>query len=131
MAFLVDKRVSCTVMCNNPLVNGENHFTASFGGSWFINCNCNFYCSNCSIKFFCCVIIVIMSWAKQSADAGLAGLCEWKGARGVMGEEVDIDIPNVSEEKFIKIVSNSVTVHVHLNHTHVGDIRDVYLQSTF
>ena len=28
---------------------------------------------------------VIMSWAKQSADAGLAGLHEWEAARGVMG----------------------------------------------
>ena len=28
---------------------------------------------------------VIMSWAKQSADVGLAGLCEWQVARGVMG----------------------------------------------
>ena len=28
---------------------------------------------------------VIMSWAKQSADAGLAGLREWEVARGVMG----------------------------------------------
>ena len=47
-----------------------------------------------------------MSWAKQSADAGLAGLCEWEAARGVMGEEVDVDLPNVPEEKFIKVVSN-------------------------
>ena len=35
MAFPVDERVSCIVMCNNPLVNGESHFTASFGSSWF------------------------------------------------------------------------------------------------
>ena len=28
---------------------------------------------------------VIMSWAKKSADAGLAGLHEWEVARGVMG----------------------------------------------
>ena len=63
---------------------------------------------------------VIMSWAKQSADAGLAGLHEWEVARGVMGEEVDIDLPDVPKEKFIKIVSNSVTVHLNnLNHTRV------------
>ena len=53
-----------------------------------------------------------MSWAKQSADAGLAGLHEWEVARGVMGEEVDVDLPDMPEEKFIKVVSNSVTVHL-------------------
>ena len=73
-----------------------------------------------------------MSWAKQSADAGLAGLHEWEAARGVMGEEVDVDVPDVPEEKFIKVVSNSVTVHLNnLNHTHVRDVRNMYLQSTF
>ena len=73
-----------------------------------------------------------MSWAKQLADTGLAGLHEWEVARGVMGEEVDVDLPNVPEEKFIKVVSNSVTVHLNnLNHTHVRDIGDMYLQSTF
>ena len=35
-----------------------------------------------------------MSWAKQSADAGIAGLCEWEAARGVMVEEVDVDLPD-------------------------------------
>ena len=29
-----------------------------------------------------------------------------------MGKEVDVDLPNMPEEKFIKAVSNSVTVHV-------------------
>ena len=69
---------------------------------------------------------VIMSWAKESADVRLAGLREWEAARGVMGEEVDVDLPDMPEEKFIKIVSNSVTVHLNnLNHTHVGDIGDM------
>ena len=73
-----------------------------------------------------------MLWAKQSADAGLAVLCEWEAARGVMGEEVDVDLPDVPKEKFIKVVSNSVTVHWNnLNHTRVRDVRDMYLQSTF
>ena len=53
-----------------------------------------------------------MLWAKQSADAGIAGLHEWEAARGVMGEEVDVDLPDMPEEKFIKVVSNSVTVHL-------------------
>ena len=73
---------------------------------------------------------VIMSWAKQSADVGLAGLCEWEVARGVMGEEVDIDLPGMPEEKFIKIVSNSVTVQLN-NLNHVGDVTDMYLESLF
>ena len=46
-----------------------------------------------------------MSWAKESADAGIAGLSEWEAARGVLGGEVDIDTPNV---EFIKVVSNSI-----------------------
>ena len=75
---------------------------------------------------------VIMSSAKQSADVGLAGLSEWEAARGVMAEQVDIDLPDVPEEKFIKLISNSVTVHLNnLNHTRVGDVGDMYLQSTF
>ena len=46
-----------------------------------------------------------MSWAKESADAGIAGLNEWEAARGVLGGEVDIDTPDV---EFIKVVSNSI-----------------------
>ena len=53
-----------------------------------------------------------MSWAKQAADAGIAGLHEWEAARGVMAEEVDVDLPGMPKEKFIKVVSNSVTVHL-------------------
>ena len=37
MAFPVDERVSCVVMRNNPLVNRESHFTASFGSSWVVH----------------------------------------------------------------------------------------------
>ena len=48
-----------------------------------------------------------MSWAKESADAGIAGLSEWEAARGVLGGEVDVDAPNV---EFIKVVRNSMTV---------------------
>ena len=29
-----------------------------------------------------------MSWAKESADAGIAGLREWEAARGVNGEQL-------------------------------------------
>ena len=53
-----------------------------------------------------------MSWTRQAADARIGGLCEWEAARGVMAEEVDVDLPDVPEEKFIKVVSNSVTVHL-------------------
>ena len=47
-----------------------------------------------------------MSWAKESADAGIARLSEWEAARGVLGGEVDVDAPDV---EFIKAVSNSIT----------------------
>ena len=46
-----------------------------------------------------------MSWAKESADAGITGLSELEAARGVLGGEVDVDIPDV---EFIKVVSNSI-----------------------
>ena len=69
-----------------------------------------------------------MLWAKQSADVGLAGFHEWEAARGVMGEEVDVDLPDVPEQKFIKLLSNSVTVHLN-NLNHVGDVTDMYLES--
>ena len=46
-----------------------------------------------------------MSWAKESADAGIAGLSECEAARGVSGGEVDVDTPDV---EFIKVVSNSI-----------------------
>ena len=51
-----------------------------------------------------------MSWARQAADAGIGGLREWEVARGVMAEEVDVDLPDVPE--LFKVVSNSVTVHL-------------------
>ena len=46
-----------------------------------------------------------MSAAKESVDAGIARLHEWEAARGVLGDEVDVDAPDV---EFIKIVSNSI-----------------------
>ena len=45
MAFAVDERVIMHYCPEDPLVNGEGHFTASFGSPWFTNCTCNFYCS--------------------------------------------------------------------------------------
>ena len=46
-----------------------------------------------------------MSWAKESVDAAIAGLREWEAARGVLGGEVDVDVPDV---EFFKVVSNSI-----------------------
>ena len=46
-----------------------------------------------------------MSWAKESADAGMARLSEWEAARGVLGGEEEIDAPDV---EFIKVISNSI-----------------------
>ena len=42
MAFPIDEKVITHYCAGDPLVNGESHFAASFGGLWFINCNCNF-----------------------------------------------------------------------------------------
>ena len=69
-----------------------------------------------------------MSWAKESADAGIAGLSEWEAARGVLGGEVDVDAPDV---EFIKAVSNSITRQLTIQFDIVGDVGDVYLKSTF
>ena len=44
-------------------------------------------------------------WAKQSADASVAGLNEWEVVRGVMQGEVDVDLPDVPEKEFIKVIS--------------------------
>ena len=44
-----------------------------------------------------------MSWAKESADAGVAGLSEWEVVRGVMQGEVDVDLPEVPETAFVKV----------------------------
>ena len=41
MAFPVDERVITHYYTGDLLVNGESHFTASFGGSWFTNFNCS------------------------------------------------------------------------------------------
>ena len=41
MVFPVDERVITQYYAGNPLVSGESHFTASFGGSWFRNFNCS------------------------------------------------------------------------------------------
>ena len=32
MTFLIDEKVSCIIMCSNPLVTEESHCTASFRG---------------------------------------------------------------------------------------------------
>ena len=46
-----------------------------------------------------------MALAKQSADAGVAGLREWEVVRGVMQGEVEVDLPDVPKTSFIKVVS--------------------------
>ena len=48
------------------------------------------------------IYTAVMSWAKESADAGVAGLSEWEVVRGVMQGEVDVDLPNVPETAFVK-----------------------------
>ena len=45
-----------------------------------------------------------MVWAKQSADAGVAGLKEWEVVRGVMQGKVEVELPDIPEKNFIKVV---------------------------
>ena len=45
MAFPTDERVIMHYYTGNPLVNGESHFTASFGGSWLLKLTVEINCS--------------------------------------------------------------------------------------
>ena len=45
MAFPTDERVITHYYAGNPLVNGESHFTASFGGSWLLKLTVEINCS--------------------------------------------------------------------------------------
>ena len=57
-----------------------------------------------------------MAWTKQSADASVAGLTEWEVVRGVMQGEVDVDLPDILEKDFIKVVSTvDIMYSIHLN----------------
>ena len=147
MAFPIDERVSCVVMRNNPLVNGESHFTASFGSSWFINCNYNFYCSNCCNGLYQTNKMEI--WVKRAEN--------WQGSHlnGVQlhqgwptghqsclrGQTIPLGIPltkvclecihcNLKECQRLNYTYNTYTHNTlnNLNDTYVGGVRDLTIQ---
>ena len=47
--------------------------------------------------------------AKESADAGVAGLSEWEMVRGVMQGEKDVDLPEIPKEQFINLKAEEPT----------------------
>ena len=69
-----------------------------------------------------------MSWAKQSAEAGLAGLTEREAARGALCEEVFqlMLTPHVRHIIVVSKFKSRLILHVF----NVKDIEDKYLQST-
>ena len=72
---------------------------------------------------------VKMSWAKQSAEAGLAGLTEQEAAHGALCEEAFqfMPTPNVKPVGVVSKFKSRLILRV-LN---VKDVKDKYLQSTF
>ena len=69
-----------------------------------------------------------MSWAKQSAEEGLAGLTEREAARGALCEEAFqfMPIPHVRCIIVVSKFKSRLILHVF----NVKDIKDKYLQST-
>ena len=66
-----------------------------------------------------------MSWAKESAEAGLAGLIEREAARGALCKDFFEYMPS-SNVKHIEVVSKfKSTLNLHV--LNVEDIEDTYL----
>ena len=70
-----------------------------------------------------------MAWAKQAADAGVAGMQEREVVQGVIQGSVNVNPPDIPDVQFIKVVSRSTSIYL-CNKFHVGDIEDIYLHST-
>ena len=66
-----------------------------------------------------------MSWAKQSAEAGLAGLTEREAARGVLCEEAFQFMPTPHVRCIIVVRKFKSRLILH-----VFNVEDKYLQST-
>ena len=69
-----------------------------------------------------------MSWAKESAEAGLAGLTERKAASGALSEEAFqlMPTPHVRHIIVVSKFKSRLILHVF----NVQDVEDKYLQST-
>ena len=72
-----------------------------------------------------------MAWAKQAADAGVAGMHEREVVQGVVDGSVDVTPPDIPDVAFIKVVSRSTSIYLSMycNKFHVGDVEDIYLHS--
>ena len=70
-----------------------------------------------------------MSWAKQSAEAGLVGITEREAARGALCEEAFQFMPTPPPVRHIVVVGkfkSRLILHIF----NVKDVKDKYLQST-
>ena len=73
----------------------------------------------------CEFVLIKMSWAKQLAEAGLAGLTERKAARGALCEEAFQFMPT-HPVRYVVVVSkfkSRLILHVF----NVKDVKDKYL----
>ena len=70
-----------------------------------------------------------MSWAKQLAEAGFAGLTEREAARGALCEEAFqfVPTPHVRPIVVVSKFKSRLILHVF----NVKDVKHKYLQSTF
>ena len=62
------------------------------------------------VKAYC--VSFIMAWAKQAADAGVAGMQEREVVQGVIEGSVDVTLPDIPEVQFIKVVSRSTSIYL-------------------
>ena len=69
-----------------------------------------------------------MSWAKQSAEAGLVGLTEREAARGTLCEEAFQLMPTPHMRCIIVVSKFKSRLILHV--FNVEDLEDKYLQST-
>ena len=69
-----------------------------------------------------------MSWAKESAEAGLVGLSEREAARGALCIEFFQEIPSLKVQHISVVSKFKSTLNLHV--FNVKDIKDTYLQST-
>ena len=80
------------------------------------------------VILYCEFLLIKMSWAKQSAEAGLAGLTEREAASGALCEEAFqfMPTPHVKHVVVVSKFKSRLILHV-LN---VEDVEDKYLQSS-
>ena len=150
MVFPIDKRVITHYCAGDPLIKGESHFTASFGGSWFRNCNCKFYSSNCSNGSYQTNKTDLSPKDQNGKDNHLIGVQLHQGRltghqfclqgqvhRGIPLTKVCLECIHCNLKEYtdrrcrrLTYTHNTYTHNTlnNLNDTHVGEVRDLTVQ---